>query len=419
MDGGRMSKETDGVLDFDEALEVVLAQAARVRTPAVVERELEDVDGWVLAEPVKADRDQPPFDRSTRDGFAVRVGDLAGGGLLRVVGQVRAGELWRGAALESGSAIEIMTGAPVPEGADAVVMVEHVLRSGDAVRLVEGRRVGSGENVVLRGSEARAGETVVAAGTVMEAAEIALAAACGRAKLRVFVRPTVAIVATGDELVEVDEVPKEQQIRNSNSYGLAALVVESGGEAVRMPIASDRRGELETIIRAARAFDLMILSGGVSMGEYDLVEEVLVGMGAEFFFTGVRMQPGKPVVFGRLPATGEFGERYFFGLPGNPISTQVTFHCFVGPVLRAMGGAGVQGPRFVQATLGEDVAGKAGLMRMLPARVSMDRVRPEVRLVGWRGSGDMAANARANCYAVLPPEKERFGVGDVITILLR
>jgi molybdopterin molybdotransferase len=412
-----MSNEAAGVLGFDEALGVVLGQATAVRGPGVVERELVDSGGRVLAEAVKADRDQPPFDRSTRDGFAVRAADL--GGLLRLVGQVRAGELWRGGTLESGCAIEIMTGAPVPEGADAVVMVEHVSRDRDAVRLAEGRRIVSGENIVRRGSEARVGETVVPVGTVMEAAEVALAAACGKARLRVFARPRVAIVATGDELVEVDQVPEGQQIRNSNSYGLAALVAEGGGEAVRMPIAPDRREELERIIRAARVFDLMILSGGVSMGEYDLVEEVLVRMGAEFFFTGVRMQPGKPVVFGRLPAAGEFGERYFFGLPGNPISTQVTFHCFVSPLLRAMGGAGVRGPRFVQATLGEDVAGKAGLMRMLPARVSMDRVRPEVRLVGWQGSGDLAANARANCYAVLPPERERFVAGDVISILLR
>ena len=152
------------------------------------------------------------------------------------------------------------------------------------------------------------------------------------------------------------------------------------------------------------------------MGEYDLVEEVLAGIGAEFFFTGVRMQPGKPVVFGRLPAAG-WGLRswYFFGLPGNPVSTQVTFHCFVEPMLRAMGGAGVRGPRFVQATLGEDVAGKAGLMRMLAGAADDGRVRPEVRLVGWQGSGDLAANARANCYAVLPPERERFEAGDVIT----
>ena len=162
----------------------------------------------------------------------------------------------------------------------------------------------------------------------------------------------------------------------------------------------------------------MLLSGGVSMGKYDLVEEVLVALGAEFFFTGVRMKPGKPVVFGRLPE-GDFSARFFFGLPGNPVSTQVTFHCFVEPMLRAMSGAGVQGPRFVQATLGEDVAEKAGLMRVLPARLTADRARPEVLLVAWQGSGDMAANARANCYAVLPPEQERFRAGDVITVLLR
>jgi molybdopterin molybdotransferase len=326
-------------------------------------------------------------------------------------------------ALQPGAAIEIMTGAPVPEGADAVVMVEHVEQAEGAIRLMEGRTIRSGENVVLRGSEARAGEAVLAVGTAIEGAEIALAAACGKATLSVFRRPRVAIVATGDELVELEASPGEQQIRNSNSYALAALVAHAGGEAVRLPIAPDRRDELEEVIREARSCDLVLLSGGVSMGQYDLVEEVLLGLGAEFFFTGARMQPGKPVVFGRLPAianeTGEFPARLFFGLPGNPISVQVTFHCFVQPLLRAMGGAAVQGPRFVQATLAEEAAGKAGLMRILPARLTTDRVRPEVRVVGWQGSGDLAANARANCYAVLPPDKERFFAGDVITILLR
>jgi molybdopterin molybdotransferase len=155
------------------------------------------------------------------------------------------------------------------------------------------------------------------------------------------------------------------------------------------------------------------------MGKYDLVEEVLEGLGAEFFFTGVKMQPGKPLVFGRLPAADEFASQFFFGLPGNPVSTQVTFHCFVEPMLRAMSGAAVQGPRFVQATLAEDVAGRADLTRVLPARWTADRVQPKVQLVGWQGSGDLAANARANCYAVLPPERERFAAGDVITVLLR
>jgi molybdopterin molybdotransferase len=406
------------VVGFDEALAVVAACAAKVRVGATEILPLLECGGRVVAEDVKADRDQPTFDRSTRDGFAVRSAEVASGGSLRVVGLIPAGQKWSGNALEVGSAIQIMTGAPLPEGADAVVMVEHVERDGETIRFDE-RTIHAGENVVPQGSEARAGAIVIPAGTVLEAAEIALAAACGCGSLRVFRRPSVAIVATGDELVEVNVVPEEQQIRNSNSYGLAVLVAKAGGEAVRLPIAPDRLEELEQIILRARAADLVVLSGGVSMGEYDLVEEVLLSMGAEFFFTGVKMQPGKPVVFGRLPERDGLPARFFFGLPGNPISTQVTFHCFVEPMLRALSGTGLQGPRFVQATLAEEVAGKPGLMRVLPARLTADRVQPTVKLVGWQGSGDLAANARANCYAVLPPERERFSAGDVITILLR
>jgi molybdopterin molybdotransferase len=408
----------NGVVGFDEAVEIVLQHAAELDRLSTEMLALLDCRGRVLAETMVADRDQPPFDRSTRDGFAVQAAE-DGKGELRVVGQVRAGERWQGEALERGAAIEIMTGAPMPEGADAVVMVEHVERLGEVVRLVEGRTIRAGENVVRRGSEARRGEDLLAAGTVMGAAEIALAAACGRVELRVHRRPAVAIVATGDELVELDLPVGEQQIRNSNSYELAAMVADAGGTPRRLAVARDLREELLERVTEGQTADLLLLSGGVSMGKYDLVEEVLADVGAEFFFTGVKMQPGKPVVFGRLPARGEFPARFFFGLPGNPISTQVTFHCFVEPLLRAMGGGAVQGPRFAQATLAEEIAGKAGLMRVLPARLTADRVRPEVRVVGWQGSGDLAANARANCYAVLPPDKERFAAGDVITILLR
>jgi molybdopterin molybdotransferase len=412
-----MTKTAGGVIRFDEALKMVLGHAVDLAMPAIERVSLLSCGGRVLAEAVRADRDQPPFDRSTRDGFAVRASEF-GAGALRVAGQVRAGEQWQGA-LGSGAAIEIMTGAPIPEGADAVVMVEHVERVDGAIRRLGERVIRSGENIVRRGSEARMGEAVLPVGTLIQGAEIALAAACGASVLTVFRKPRVAIVATGDELVEIDATPGPQQIRNSNSYGLAALVTEAGGEAVRLPIAPDSRAELEEIIRSARRCELMLLSGGVSMGEYDLVEEVLQSLGAEFFFTGVRMQPGKPVVFGRLPAADGFPAQFFFGLPGNPVSTQVTFHCFVEPLLRAMGGCMTHGPRFAQATLAEDVAGKPGLMRILPARLTADRVRPEVKLVGWQGSGDLAANARANCYAVLPPENERFAAGDIITILLR
>ena len=405
------------VMDFDAALATVMEHAARVTAPAVERVALSASRERVLAAEIKADRDQPPFDRSTRDGFAVRSAEIAAGS-LRVAGQVRAGEVWRGGVIAAGSCVEIMTGAPVPEGLDAVVMVEHVERAGLTVTMQAGRGVKAGENVVARGAEARAGDMVLRAGTEMGAAEIAVVAACGGAELEVFVRAKVAIVATGDELVEVNEVPEAWQIRNSNSYALKAMVEAAGGVGQRLEVARDVLEDVRARVAQGREFDLMVFSGGVSMGEYDLVEEVLAEFGAEFLFTGVKMQPGRPVVFGLLPETGGAKACYFFGLPGNPVSTQVTFHCFVEPMLRAMGGAGVKGPRFVQATLGEDVAGKAGLTRVLPARLEFDRVKPEVRLVGWQGSGDLGANARANCYAVLP-DGVPMKIGDVITVLLR
>ena len=411
-----------GILGFREAVETVLQHASGVRIPEAETIALLESAGRVLAEDVVADRDQPPFDRATRDGFAVRADGWTAGSTLRMVGQVRAGEASAGASLANGEAIEIMTGAAVPVGADAVAMVEHAEQSGGEVWVAEGRGLTAGENIVLRGSEARKGEALLASGMEIAAAEIALAAACGRAELAVRKRPQVAIVATGDELVELDQAPGEHQIRNSNSYALAALVQAAGGSPGRLRIARDTREDVRERIAQGRMWDLLLLSGGVSAGKYDLVEEVLAEFGAEFFFTGVRMQPGKPVVFGRLPklenTSGGGPECYFFGLPGNPVSTQVTFHCFVEPMLRAMCGAGVGAPRFVQATLAEDVRGRVGLTRILPARLTHDFARPEVRLVAWQGSGDLAANARANCYAVLPDGQD-LRVGDVIRVLLR
>jgi molybdopterin molybdotransferase len=416
------------VLEFAEALRVVLHHAAGVRAPGPENVALLASAGRVLAEDVKADRDQPPFDRAIRDGFAVRAEEWMAGTRLAVVGQVRAGEVWTGGEIVAGSAIEIMTGAGVPRRADAVVMIEHVKQDAREVWAVAGRSLAAGENIVPRGSEAHAGEVLLVAGTLMGAAEIALAAACGRAQIAVGRRPLVAIVATGDELVELDQTPEAQQIRNSNSYALAAMVEAAGGQARRMAIARDTREDLRERIEEGRKSGLVLLSGGVSAGKYDLVEDVLAEFGAEFFFTGVKMQPGKPVVFGRLPRSGsvergvELAEErewtYFFGLPGNPVSTQVTFHCFVEPMLRAMCGGPVEGPKFVQATLGEGVRGRAGLTRVLPAFLRHDLERSEVRLTGWQGSGDLAANARANCYAVLPDGRD-LKAGDVITVLLR
>jgi molybdopterin molybdotransferase len=410
---------SERILTFEQALSEVLTHTrsfAGVRKVETVE--LLAGAGRVLAAPVMADRDQPPFDRSTRDGYAVRAGDV--GSALRVVGFLRAGESWQGATLAEGEAVEIMTGAPLPAGADAVVMIEHTTLATGQLRIEAGRALHAGENVVPRGAEAHAGGVVLPAGCVLGAAEIAVAASCGRASVEVFARPQVATVATGDELVELDQPLEVWQIRNSNSYALAALVNAEGGFGGRLAVARDTLEELRERIEQGRDADLLLLSGGVSMGKYDLVEQVLSEAEAEFFFTGALIQPGKPVVFGRLPRQGEKNAwTYFFGLPGNPVSMQVCFHLFVAPMLRALAGRSEIAPQFVEARLAEDVKGGARLTRFLPAELNGAWDAVAVRVVGWKGSGDVVANARANCYVVLPAGVDAFRAGETVRVLLR
>ncbi len=373
--------------------------------------------GRVLAQGLVADRDQPPFDRSTRDGYAV-CGEQ-GVPALRLLGSIRAGEQWTGPALQPGEAIEIMTGAPVPAGADAVRMLEHVTATEGEVRPLPGKPLRAGENIVPRSAEARAGDAVLPAGVRMGAAELALAASVGAVELAVWAKPVVAILSTGDELVDAGVVPGPMQIRNSNSHGLAALVRVNGGEPLLLPPVADTREALESAIAGVRGAGMLLLSGGVSAGKYDLVEEVLLNMGAEFFFTGVKIQPGKPAVFGRLPAVGALAEQWIFGLPGNPVSTQVTATLFALPLLRALGGEVASGPVFAGAVLTETVAVRPGLTRFLPARMKSSLDGATVRPTGWQGSGDLHSNARANCYLVVPPAVESLDAGAAVTVLLR
>jgi molybdopterin molybdotransferase len=407
------------VLAFAEALDEVLAHARGMGGARAVETVgLSEAEGRVLAEVLRADRDQPPFDRATRDGFALRSADV--GGALRVVGQVRAGQSWNGTALNEGEALEIMTGAPMPAGADAVVMVEHTSVDGVVLSVETERTLRAGENVVPRGAEARVGDSLLPVGRVMGAAEVAVAASCGAARVSVFARPRIAIVATGDELVDLDAPLAEGQIRNSNSYALAALVRAEGGVAGRLPVARDSFAELRERVQSAMVAELLLLSGGVSMGKYDLVEQVLAELGAEFFFTGALIQPGKPIVFGRLPTFDPARPWvWFFGLPGNPVSTQVCFHLFVAPLLRAMAGRTEIAPVFVEARLAEGVRGGAKVTRFLPAELTGAWDSVVVKVVGWQGSGDVAANARGNCYCVVPSGAESFAKGDAVRVLLR
>jgi molybdopterin molybdotransferase len=252
----------------------------------------------------------------------------------------------------------------------------------------------------------------------MTPAAIAVAGSCGRYELSVYKRPQVAILSTGDELVDIAAEPAANQIRNSNSYSLAAQVHAAGGLPVVLPIAPDEPERLRRLVQQGLASDLLLLSGGVSMGKYDLVEQVLSELGAEFFFTGAQIQPGRPVVFGRAPARPGALPTYFFGLPGNPVSTMVCFELFARAMVEALGGATPRKMLFTQARLKSEVRVKTGLTRFLPAILSGEYERTEVELVKWQGSGDMASTARANCYLVVPPDREKLSAGDMVSVLL-
>src|SRR5579863_8819883 len=317
-----------------------------------------EANGRVLAEQILADRPYPPFHRSARDGFAVRAADVPGE--LRVTGEVRAGEAFPGV-VGPGEAVEIMTGGPLPSGADAVVMIEHAKRSGGSVRI--DRTVARGENYNARGSEALGGEIVLSAGRRIDFATVALLAAVGRQHVLVYRQPRVAILPTGDEIVEIGEQPSAVQIRNSNAAALAVQVRRAGAIPEILPIARDNQESTRALAERGLAADLLLLSGGVSAGKYDIVERVLADLGAEFFFDRVLIQPGQPLVFGRTR------EKFFFGLPGNPASTMVTFELFARGALELLGGQSQSVLPFVLARLTRDFHHKTGLTRFLPATV--------------------------------------------------
>ena len=402
------------ILSFEEARHVVEGQAAEVRARTKEKVEILASLGRVLAEPIAADRDFPPFRRAMRDGYALRAADLGSlPATLDVIGEIKAGASPEAVPREvgAGQAAAIMTGAPAPNGADAIVMVEYTSLSGKRVTVT--RSVARGDNIVEAGSEARKEQFLLHHGTRMDYGAIALAASVGLQTISVFRRPEVAILSTGDEIVEIGERPGPHQIRNSNSYSLAAQVQQAGGVPKMLGIAHDEADHLRGLIEQGMEHDLLVLTGGVSMGRYDLVEQVLAELSAEFFFTGAQIQPGRPVVFGRVR------ERYFFGLPGNPISTMVTFELFARPMLEALAGMAARELCFVHARLKSEIKTKTGLTRFLPALLSGEFEEAEVELAGWHGSGDVAAMARSNCYIVIPPDREKIASGEWVAILMR
>jgi molybdopterin molybdotransferase len=399
------------MLTYEQARQKVIEQLERKKGPRATEPvRLGDALGYVLAQEVKTDREYPPFNRATRDGYAVFAADAKTGATLKCTGEIKAGdrvskELW------AETCVQIMTGAAVPSGADAVVMIEHTQRDGEEVRFE--RAAVTGQNFVPRGSEARAGQTLLTPGMRLGYAELALAAQVGAAELQCAQKPRVAILSTGDEIVPVDSIPGRFQIRNSNSVSLAAQVRLAGGKPVLLGNAMDREDDLSSKIRRGLQEDLLVLSGGVSLGKYDLVEKVLREMEAEFYFDAVAIRPGKPAVFGKC------GEKFVFGLPGNPVSTMVTFELFVAPAVDLLSGAEARNLPFVEARLGEALDEKPGVTHFLPARMEGQGTHREVVALKWQGSGDIAALARANCFVVVPAEKEKLGVGESVEVMMR
>lgn len=367
--------------------------------------------GRIVAEEVRADRNYPPFNRSTRDGFALRAADAAQpGAKLRLIGESRAGVPFDGI-VEPGTCVQIMTGAPLPRGANSVVMNEYARIEGEHVVMQEAAREGA--HFVLEGQETRIGESVLTRGTRLSYAELAIAAQVGRSQLVVAKKPRVAILSTGDELVDVEQAPKKYQIRNSNNVSLAAQVSLAGGEPMMLGNAPDTPGELREQIELALDADIVVLTGGVSVGKYDLVEQVLREMGAEFFFDAVAIRPGKPAVFGFC------GDKPVFGLPGNPVSTMVTFELFVVPAIELLSGHKPHPLKLLKAKIAHPLNEKPPLAHFLPARVSWPDGEPVVEAIHWEGSGDIGSVVKGNCFLVVHAEKQVYAAGEMVDVLPR
>jgi molybdopterin molybdotransferase len=399
------------MLSYEQARQIIIEKVGAKKGPHATELlRSGDALSYVLAQEVKTDREYPPFNRATRDGYAVFAADAKAGATLTLAGEIKAGDRVTKELLVE-TCVQIMTGAAVPSGADAVVMLEHATRDGETVRFE--RDTVSGQNVVPRGSEARAGQTLLTPGMRLGYAELALAGQVGALELKCAAKPRVAILSTGDEIVPVENVPGRFQIRNSNSVSLAAQVRLAGGKPILLGNAMDREDDLTAKIKRGLQEDLLVLSGGVSMGKYDLVENVLHALGAEFFFDAVAIRPGRPAVFGQC------GGKFVFGLPGNPVSTMVTFELFVAPAMDLWSGMEARPLPLIEARLADPLHEKPGLRHFLPARLQGRGADMEVRALKWQGSGDIAALGKANGFVVVPPDRPAIEAGEKVEVLVR
>jgi molybdenum cofactor synthesis domain-containing protein len=399
------------MISVAEALQIVREQTRPLETESVA---LDRALGRVLAEDIVADTDLPPFDRSQMDGYAVRAEDTVSAPVrLKIVGESAAGKGWH-QEMKEGQAVRIMTGAPVPQGADAVQQVEltHELKDNTVVELLEG--VELGRSIVKRGSEITAGEVTLRTGVTLNQAMLAVLASFGYAKVMVGRKPRVSVLATGSELVAVDQQPGPDQIRDSNNHSIGAYSESAGGLVELLPLTGDDTTSLKTVIaEAANRSDLLVTSGGVSMGVYDFTKVALNELGAEIFFDRVALRPGKPTVFARLP-----NGTLMFGLPGNPVSVSVTFNLFARTAIQAMQGANEPALRVETAVLAKPVKGTADRESYLPAQLTTNDDGQLIAFpLKWGGSSDFVSFARATALVILPVGPHKWDSDSIVKVV--
>lgn len=396
------------MLPVGEALRIVLSQC-RPLPPEMLPLNAASL-GVVLAEDVASDLDSPPFDKSLMDGYAVRGSDLSDGrAVLPVAAEVTAGQV--PPALPPGQAIRIMTGAPIPAGADCVIRIEQTRLRADGRVSIESSPPKPGQFILRRATEMKAGDVVLSAGEVLGPQELGLLAGVGRTAARVIPAPRVSILSTGDELVEGNEKPRQGQIRNSNGPMLTGQVVRAGGVPHYLGIGRDDEAELKRLIRGGLETPILILSGGVSMGKLDLVPGVLKNLGMESHFHQVEMKPGKPLLFGAC------GKTLVFGLPGNPVSSYCCFELFVRPAIRALAGHADPGPNWQQAAVAEEFQYATDRPTYHPAILESVGGENRVRQVPWFGSPDLRALTKANALMLLSAGSKTYPAGTSMPVL--
>lgn len=399
------------MLSVAEAQKIILSE---VRVKGVERVSLTSALNRVLGEDVVAGIDHPPWDNSAMDGYAIRVRDVVGASRttpvsLKVVQEVQAGQLSEHP-LRPGEAISIMTGAPIPVGADAVVEVEETRLEGTTVKIFQ--EVKAGKNIRKRGENVRAGGKVLARGNLLGSAEIGLLALLGKTSIGVYQRPVVAILATGDELADPGEPLRDGQIYNSNSYALQAQVRDAGGIAHLLGIVRDNKEQFRERLRTELGSDVVLISGAVSVGKYDFAREIMEELGVKIRFWTVAMHPGHPLVFGVHDST------LILGLPGNPVSTMIAFEEFVRPVLLKTAGRRDIYPPVVDAVMMEPFRNHPGRTHFVRAIVDYQDGKYQVRPAGPQGSGILMSMVKANSLMVLPADCEKVEVGQIVRVQL-